>query len=42
MKAAVEAAGKEFEGGSIYPLIVNTEAAKLTEERTYKLYELLK
>ncbi len=42
MAAAVEAAGKEFEGGSLYPLIVNTEAAKLTEERVYKLYELLK
>ena len=41
-KAAVEAAGKEFEGGSIYPLIVNSEAARLTEERVYKLYELLK
>ena len=41
-KAAVEAAGKEFEGGSLYPLIVNSEAAKLTEERVYKLYELLK
>ena len=41
-EAAVEAAGKEFEGGSLYPLIVNTEAAKLTEERVYKLYELLK
>ena len=42
MAAAVETAGKEFEGGSLYPLIVNTEAAKLTEERVYKLYELLK
>lgn len=41
-KAAVEAAGKEFEGGSLYPLIVNSEAAKLTEERVYKLYELLR
>lgn len=41
MEAAVEASGKEFEGGSLYPLIVNTEAARLTEERVYKLYELL-
>lgn len=41
-EAAVEAAGKEFEGGSLYPLIVNTEAAKLTEERACKLYELLR
>ena len=38
---AVEKAGKEFEGGSIYPLIVNTEAAKITEERVYQLYEIL-
>lgn len=42
MKAAVEAAGKEVEGGSAYPLVVNSEAAKLTEERVCKLYELLK
>lgn len=38
----VEEAGQKFEGGSIYPLIVNGEAAKLTEERVYELYELLK
>ena len=42
MKTAVEAAGKEYEGGSVYPLIVNTEAAKLTEARVYELYELQK
>ena len=42
MAAAVETAGKEFEGGSMYALIVNAEAAKLTEERVYKLYELLR
>ena len=35
-------AGKEFEGGSIYPLIINEEGARLTEERVYELYELLK
>lgn len=39
---AVEAAGKEVEGGSMYPLVVNTNAAALTEERVYELYELLK
>lgn len=39
---SVEEAGKEFEGGSIYALIVNGEAAKITEERVYELYELLK
>ena len=39
---AVENAGKEFEGGSLYPTIVNSEAAKITEKRVYELYELLK
>lgn len=29
------------EGRSIYPLIVNSEAAKLTQARVYRLYELL-
>ncbi len=38
---AVKEAGKEFEGGSLYPLIVNGEAARITEERVYELYELL-
>ena len=38
----VEAAGKEFEGGSLHPLIVNTEAANITETRVYHLYEILK
>lgn len=42
MAAVVEAAGKAYEGGSLYPLIVNSEAAKLTEERVYQLYERLK
>lgn len=39
---AVEEAGKEFEGGSIYQFIVSQEAATITEKRTYELYELLK
>ncbi len=39
---SMEEAGKEFEGGSIYPLVVNSEAARLTQERVYQLYELLK
>ena len=39
---AVKEAGREFEGGSIYPLVVNSEAARLTEERAYRLYNLLK
>lgn len=39
---AVEEAGKEVEGGSIYSLVVNMKAAEMTEERVYELYELLK
>jgi len=39
---AQKEAGKDFEGGSIYPLIVNSEAARITEERVYELYALLK
>lgn len=39
---SVEEAGKEVEGGSMYSLVVNMEAAKITEERVYELYELLK
>ena len=38
----VEEAGKEFAGGSIYSLIINSEAAGITEERVYVLYTLLK
>ena len=38
----IEEAGKEVKGGSIYSLVVNSEAAKITEERVYELYELLK
>ena len=32
---------KDFEGGSIYPLIANTEAAAWTKARVYELAELL-
>lgn len=39
---SVEAAGKEFDGGSMYALVVNTESAKLTEARVHELYALLK
>ena len=39
---AVEAAGKEFEGGSMHALVVNMEAANLTQARVYAIYELLK
>ena len=41
-EAALEEAGKEFQGGSVYALIVNSEAAKMTEERVCLLYTLLK
>ena len=40
--AAVKEAGQEMQGGSIYPLIVNSETARLTEERVLELYERLK
>ncbi len=38
----VNAAGAEYEGGPIYALIVNSEAARITEERVLELYEMLK
>ncbi len=41
-ETAVHEAGKEFEGGSLYPLIVSSEAARLTRARAEALYELLK
>ena len=37
-----EAAGKEVEGGSMYALVVNMEAASLTEVRVYEIYGMLK
>ena len=40
--AAVEAAGKANEGGSLHALTVNSEAAACAEERVYRLYELMK
>ena len=39
---AVTEAGRPYEGGSIYALIVNDEAAAITESRVYELYGLLK
>ena len=41
-ETAVAAAGKDFEGGSMYPLIVNMEAARLTEARVCEIAEMLK
>lgn len=42
MKTAVEAAGKDFESGSMYALVVNMEAASLTQARVYEIDEMLK
>ena len=41
-ETAVAAAGKDWEGGSMYPLVVNMEAARLTEARVYEIYGMLK
>ena len=41
-QSAVDAASQPYTGGSMYALIVNTEAARLTEERVNALLELLK
>lgn len=37
---SVEEVGKDVEGGSLYSMVVNMEAARITEERVYELYEL--
>lgn len=39
---AEQAAGNGFEGGSMYALIVNMEAANLTQARVYEIGEMLK
>ncbi len=39
---AVAEAGAEFEGGSFYSFVVNTESASITEKRVNELYEMLK
>lgn len=41
-EAAVQAAGAEVEGGSMYSMVVNQKAADLTKERVYELAEYLK
>lgn len=40
-EAAVLEAGKEVEGGSLYPLVTGQKAAELTKQRVYELLELL-
>lgn len=39
---AAEAAGKDYEGGSMHALVVNMEAANLTQARVYEIYGTLK
>ena len=39
---AVEAAGRDVSGGSMYALVVNSESAKLMQARAYELFERLK
>ena len=39
---AIEKVGKEVEGGSMFSLVVNGEASKITEKRVYEIYEILK
>lgn len=41
-ESEVEAAGAEYESGSMRPLIENDRAAELTRERVYELAELLR
>lgn len=38
---AVQAAAKEFEGGSLYALTMSLESARITEERVNALYRVL-
>lgn len=40
-ESAIEAAGAEYEGGSMQPLIQNTKGAELTKERVYVLLEMI-
>ncbi len=40
-EAAVAEAGKEVEGGSLYPLVTGAKAAELTRQRVYELLEYL-
>lgn len=39
---AVSEAAADYEGGSMYALIANGEAAKITQERVYEFYNILK
>lgn len=40
--AAIDAAGAEYEGGSIQPMIKNQKGAELTKTRVYELADILK
>lgn len=39
---AAKAAAEDMAGGSMYPLVVNMEAARMSEERMNALHEMLK
>lgn len=41
-EAAAEQAGKEVEGGSMYPLVTSSKVAELTKNRIYELMEYLR
>lgn len=40
-EAAVAEAGADVEGGSLYPTVIYSKAAKITQERVYELMEFL-
>lgn len=40
-EAAMAEAGQEVEGGSLYPLLINSVGSQWTEERVWQLYALL-
>ena len=40
-EAAIAEAGQEVEGGSMYPLVINSVGTQWTEERVWQLYALL-
>lgn len=38
----IEEAGKDYEGGSLQPMIKSTEGAELTKTRVYELFDYLR
>lgn len=41
-ESAMEQAGRDYVGGSMYPLVIHSEAARITEARVHVLYDMLK